>query len=85
MCLCLSREKEDHVSRLRESQRQQVQQAESALESFKKQVELSSEKAYADMKQQVSLHSNNAPAVRLCVQCSYRHYTPVHVLVVCVW
>ncbi|XP_060757351.1 centrosomal protein of 112 kDa isoform X9 [Neoarius graeffei] len=47
------REKEDHMSRLRESQRQQTQQAESALESFKKQVELSSEKAYADMKQQM--------------------------------
>ncbi|KAK3520436.1 hypothetical protein QTP70_024189, partial [Hemibagrus guttatus] len=47
------REKEDHICRLRESQRQQVQQAESTLESFKKQVELSSEKAYADMKQQM--------------------------------
>ncbi|XP_058264579.1 centrosomal protein of 112 kDa isoform X2 [Hemibagrus wyckioides] len=47
------REKEDHICHLRESQRQQVQQAESALESFKKQVELSSEKAYADMKQQM--------------------------------
>ncbi|MCJ8739444.1 hypothetical protein PDJAM_G00047320, partial [Pangasius djambal] len=47
------REKEDHMNRLRESQRQQAQQAESALESFKKQVELSSEKAYADMKQQM--------------------------------
>lgn len=47
------------MSRLRESQRQQTQQAESALESFKKQVELSSEKAYADMKQQVSSYMNN--------------------------
>ncbi|KAF4092628.1 hypothetical protein AMELA_G00023100 [Ameiurus melas] len=47
------REKEDHMSRLRESQRQQAQQAETALESFKKQVELSSEKAYTDMKQQM--------------------------------
>ncbi|XP_017306633.1 centrosomal protein of 112 kDa isoform X5 [Ictalurus punctatus] len=47
------REKEDHMSRLRESQRQQAQQAESSLESFKKQVELSSEKAYTDMKQQM--------------------------------
>ncbi|XP_047656615.1 centrosomal protein of 112 kDa isoform X13 [Tachysurus fulvidraco] len=47
------REKEDHICHLRELQRQQVQQAESALESFKKQVELSSEKAYADMKQQM--------------------------------
>ncbi|KAK2829259.1 hypothetical protein Q7C36_017249 [Tachysurus vachellii] len=47
------REKEDHICHLRELQRQQVQQAESALDSFKKQVELSSEKAYADMKQQM--------------------------------
>ncbi|KAI5619074.1 centrosomal protein of 112 kDa, partial [Silurus asotus] len=47
------REKEDHICHLRESQRQQAQQAECALESFKKQVELSSEKAYADMKQQM--------------------------------
>ncbi|GAA6091788.1 centrosomal protein of 112 kDa-like [Tachysurus ichikawai] len=49
----VSEEKEDHICHLREFQRQQVQQAESALESFKKQVELSSEKAYADMKQQM--------------------------------
>uniref|UniRef100_A0AAR2KU02 DUF4485 domain-containing protein n=1 Tax=Pygocentrus nattereri TaxID=42514 RepID=A0AAR2KU02_PYGNA len=47
------RDKEEQLSRLRESQRQQAQQAEHALESFKKQVELSSEKAYADMKQQM--------------------------------
>ncbi|XP_060748864.1 centrosomal protein of 112 kDa isoform X4 [Tachysurus vachellii] len=47
------REKEDHICHLRELQRQQVQQAESSLDSFKKQVELSSEKAYADMKQQM--------------------------------
>uniref|UniRef100_A0AAR2IJS9 DUF4485 domain-containing protein n=1 Tax=Pygocentrus nattereri TaxID=42514 RepID=A0AAR2IJS9_PYGNA len=47
------RDKEEQLSRLRESQRQQAQQAEHALESFKKQVELSSEKAYADMKQQI--------------------------------
>lgn len=73
-CVCtFSREKEDHISRLRESQRQQAQQAESALESFKKQAELSSEKAYADMKQQVSSHINNASSLWLCfLQCSHR-------------
>lgn len=46
------------LSRLKESQRQQAQQAEQVLESFKKQVELSSEKAYSDMKQQVSLNQH---------------------------
>lgn len=48
------RDKEEQLVRLRDSQRHQAQQAESALENFKKQVELSSEKTYADMKQQVS-------------------------------
>ncbi len=48
------RDKEEQLVRLRDSQRLQAQQAESALEKFKKQVELSSEKTYADMKQQVS-------------------------------
>lgn len=48
------RDKEEQLVRLRDSQRLQAQQAESALENFKKQVELSSEKTYADMKQQVS-------------------------------
>uniref|UniRef100_A0A9J8AY41 Centrosomal protein 112 n=1 Tax=Cyprinus carpio carpio TaxID=630221 RepID=A0A9J8AY41_CYPCA len=47
------RDKEEQLVRLRDSQRRQAQQAESALESFKKQVELSSEKTYADMKQQM--------------------------------
>uniref|UniRef100_A0A8C1IUA9 Centrosomal protein 112 n=1 Tax=Cyprinus carpio TaxID=7962 RepID=A0A8C1IUA9_CYPCA len=47
------RDKEEQLVRLRDSQRRQAQQAESALESFKKQVELSSEKTYADMKQQI--------------------------------
>ncbi|XP_062841165.1 centrosomal protein of 112 kDa isoform X2 [Trichomycterus rosablanca] len=47
------REKEEQISRVREAQRQQAQQAENTLESFKKQVELSSEKAYTDMKQQM--------------------------------
>uniref|UniRef100_A0A8C2ZYZ9 Centrosomal protein 112 n=1 Tax=Cyclopterus lumpus TaxID=8103 RepID=A0A8C2ZYZ9_CYCLU len=44
-CCCLYR--------ARESQRQQIQQADAALEQFKKQVELSSEKTYADVKLQM--------------------------------
>ncbi|XP_048046641.1 centrosomal protein of 112 kDa isoform X5 [Megalobrama amblycephala] len=47
------RDKEEQLVRFRDSQRHQAQQAESALENFKKQVELSSEKTYADMKQQI--------------------------------
>ncbi|XP_056609938.1 centrosomal protein of 112 kDa isoform X3 [Triplophysa dalaica] len=47
------RDKEEQLVRLQESQRQQAQQAESALENFKKQVELSAQKTYADMKQQM--------------------------------
>uniref|UniRef100_A0A3B1K6B8 Centrosomal protein 112 n=1 Tax=Astyanax mexicanus TaxID=7994 RepID=A0A3B1K6B8_ASTMX len=46
-------DRDEQLSRMRESQRQQVQQAEQTLENFKKQVELSSEKAYTDMKQQI--------------------------------
>uniref|UniRef100_A0A4W4DQE1 DUF4485 domain-containing protein n=1 Tax=Electrophorus electricus TaxID=8005 RepID=A0A4W4DQE1_ELEEL len=46
-------EREEQLSRLRDSQRQQMLQAESALDSFKKQLEISSEKAYADLKQQI--------------------------------
>ncbi|KAA0705226.1 Centrosomal protein of 112 kDa [Triplophysa tibetana] len=46
-------DKEEQLVRLQESQRQQAQQAESALENFKKQVELSAQKTYADMKQQM--------------------------------
>ncbi|XP_061080171.1 centrosomal protein of 112 kDa isoform X1 [Conger conger] len=46
-------EKEDQLCRQRECHRQQMQQAESALEQFKKQAELSSEKAFTDMKQQM--------------------------------
>lgn len=54
VCVCLVwREMESQLDRARESQRQQIQQADMALEQFKKQVELSSEKAYADMKLQV--------------------------------
>ncbi|XP_067332394.1 centrosomal protein of 112 kDa isoform X2 [Channa argus] len=47
------RELESQLDRARESQRQQIQQADMALEQFKKHVELSSEKAYADMKLQM--------------------------------
>ena len=54
MCVCFFRVKEEQLERVRDSQRQHAQQAESALEQLKKQVELSSEKAYADMKLQVS-------------------------------
>ncbi|KAG5832876.1 hypothetical protein ANANG_G00295840 [Anguilla anguilla] len=46
-------EKEEQLCRQRESHRLQMQQAESALEQFKKQAELSSEKAFADVKQQM--------------------------------
>uniref|UniRef100_A0A3Q2EFW2 Centrosomal protein 112 n=1 Tax=Cyprinodon variegatus TaxID=28743 RepID=A0A3Q2EFW2_CYPVA len=46
-------EMESQLDRARQSQRQQIQQADLALEQFKKQVELSSEKAYADMKLQM--------------------------------
>uniref|UniRef100_A0A7N6AHG2 DUF4485 domain-containing protein n=1 Tax=Anabas testudineus TaxID=64144 RepID=A0A7N6AHG2_ANATE len=48
------REVESQLDRARESQRQQIQQADMALEQFKKQVELSSEKTYADMKLQMA-------------------------------
>lgn len=44
---------ESQLDRAKESQRQQIQQADMALERFKKQVEFSSEKTYADMKLQV--------------------------------
>uniref|UniRef100_A0AAQ6A7S9 DUF4485 domain-containing protein n=1 Tax=Amphiprion ocellaris TaxID=80972 RepID=A0AAQ6A7S9_AMPOC len=47
------REMEGQLDRARESQRQQIQKADMALEQFKKQMELSSEKAYADMKVQM--------------------------------
>lgn len=54
VCLSCVRDREEQLVRLRESQRQQAQQADSALENFKKQVELSAQKTYAEMKQQVS-------------------------------
>ncbi|XP_016359536.1 centrosomal protein of 112 kDa-like [Sinocyclocheilus anshuiensis] len=53
VCFLCCRDKEEQLVRLRDSQRLQAQQAESALENFKKQVELSSEKTYTDMKQQM--------------------------------
>ncbi|XP_073670188.1 centrosomal protein of 112 kDa isoform X3 [Paramisgurnus dabryanus] len=49
------RDKEEQLVRLRGSQRQQAQQTESALENFKRQVELSAQKTYADMKQQMEI------------------------------
>ncbi|XP_061568713.1 centrosomal protein of 112 kDa isoform X2 [Cololabis saira] len=47
------REMEIQLDRARESQRQQIHQADMALEQFKKQAELSSERTYADMKLQM--------------------------------
>ncbi|XP_044531092.1 centrosomal protein of 112 kDa [Gracilinanus agilis] len=47
------REKEEQLNRVTEIQRLQAQQADAALEEFKRQVELNSEKVYAEMKQQI--------------------------------
>ncbi|XP_061866695.1 centrosomal protein of 112 kDa isoform X2 [Colius striatus] len=47
------KEKEEQLSRVTEVQRLQAQQADAALEEFKRQVELNSEKVYAEMKQQI--------------------------------
>lgn len=52
------------------------------MESFKKQVELSSEKAYADMKQQVSSHINNHYGFVFTVFSQTEAYRVVNVLVV---
>ncbi|NXL41422.1 CE112 protein, partial [Podilymbus podiceps] len=54
------KEKEEQLTRVTEVQRLQAQQADAALEEFKRQVELNSEKVYAEMKQQVRrvLHQN---------------------------
>uniref|UniRef100_A0A673C8B2 Centrosomal protein 112 n=1 Tax=Sphaeramia orbicularis TaxID=375764 RepID=A0A673C8B2_9TELE len=52
-CVLGYRDVESQLDRARETQRQQIQQADIALEQFKKQVELSSEKAYTDMKLQM--------------------------------
>ncbi|XP_028310902.1 centrosomal protein of 112 kDa isoform X2 [Gouania willdenowi] len=47
------REMENQLDRMRESQRQHIQQADLALGKLKKQVELSTERAYTDMKLQM--------------------------------
>lgn len=49
----LCREKEEQLCRVTEVQRLQAQQADAALEEFKRQVEVNSEKVYAEMKEQV--------------------------------
>ncbi|MGH0139960.1 UNVERIFIED_CONTAM: hypothetical protein FKN15_070307 [Acipenser sinensis] len=48
-----AREKEEQLARLTELQKIQAQQAEGALEQFKRQVALNSEKVYSEMKQQM--------------------------------
>ncbi|XP_037665053.1 centrosomal protein of 112 kDa isoform X1 [Choloepus didactylus] len=47
------KEKEEQLTRVTEIQRLQAQQADAALEEFKRQVELNSEKVYAEMKEQM--------------------------------
>nr|XP_040124491.1 centrosomal protein of 112 kDa isoform X6 [Ictidomys tridecemlineatus] len=47
------KEKEEQLTRVTEAQRLQAQQADAALEEFKRQVELNSEKVYAEMKEQM--------------------------------
>ncbi|XP_069398438.1 centrosomal protein of 112 kDa isoform X5 [Ovis canadensis] len=47
------KEKEEQLTRVSEGQRLQAQQADAALEEFKRQVELNSEKVYAEMKEQM--------------------------------
>uniref|UniRef100_A0A6I8N1X1 Centrosomal protein 112 n=1 Tax=Ornithorhynchus anatinus TaxID=9258 RepID=A0A6I8N1X1_ORNAN len=47
------KEKEEQLTRVTEIQKLQAQQADSALEEFKRHVELNSEKVYAEMKQQI--------------------------------
>uniref|UniRef100_A0A670I0Z4 Centrosomal protein 112 n=1 Tax=Podarcis muralis TaxID=64176 RepID=A0A670I0Z4_PODMU len=47
------REKEEQLTRAMEVQRLHAQQADAALEEFKRQVELNSEKVYAEMKEQM--------------------------------
>uniref|UniRef100_A0A8C6BUJ8 Centrosomal protein 112 n=1 Tax=Monodon monoceros TaxID=40151 RepID=A0A8C6BUJ8_MONMO len=47
------KEKEEQLTRVTEVQRLQAQQADAALEEFKRQVELNSEKIYAEMKEQM--------------------------------
>nr|XP_060619050.1 centrosomal protein of 112 kDa isoform X3 [Anolis sagrei ordinatus] len=47
------REKEEQLTEVMEVQSRQAQQADAALEEFKRQVELNSEKVYAEMKEQM--------------------------------
>uniref|UniRef100_A0A8I6GHW6 Centrosomal protein 112 n=1 Tax=Rattus norvegicus TaxID=10116 RepID=A0A8I6GHW6_RAT len=47
------KEKEEQLGRVTEVQRLQAQQADAALEEFKRQVEVTSEKVYSDMKEQI--------------------------------
>ncbi|XP_075418238.1 centrosomal protein of 112 kDa isoform X2 [Tenrec ecaudatus] len=47
------KDKEEQLTRVTEVQRLQAQQADAALEEFKRQVELNSEKVYAEMKEQM--------------------------------
>uniref|UniRef100_A0A8C0DJJ0 Centrosomal protein 112 n=1 Tax=Balaenoptera musculus TaxID=9771 RepID=A0A8C0DJJ0_BALMU len=47
------KEKEGQLARVTEAQRLQAQQADAALEEFKRQVELNSEKVYMEMKEQM--------------------------------
>ncbi|XP_008589490.1 PREDICTED: centrosomal protein of 112 kDa-like [Galeopterus variegatus] len=47
------KEKEEQLTRVTEVQKLQAQQADAALEEFKRQVELNSEKVYAEMKEQM--------------------------------
>ncbi|EDL34342.1 coiled-coil domain containing 46, isoform CRA_a [Mus musculus] len=47
------KEKEEQLSRVTEVQRLQAQQADAALEEFKRQVEVNSEKVYGEMKEQM--------------------------------
>uniref|UniRef100_A0A8I6GHB3 Centrosomal protein 112 n=1 Tax=Rattus norvegicus TaxID=10116 RepID=A0A8I6GHB3_RAT len=47
------KEKEEQLGRVTEVQRLQAQQADAALEEFKRQVEVTSEKVYSDMKEQM--------------------------------
>ncbi|KAM6317721.1 centrosomal protein of 112 kDa [Podargus strigoides] len=49
------KEKEEQLTRVTEVQRLQAQQAEAALEEFKRQVELNSEQVYAEMKQRMEM------------------------------
>ncbi|XP_068120153.1 centrosomal protein of 112 kDa isoform X2 [Hyperolius riggenbachi] len=49
----LLQEKEDQLARMTEKQAVQAKQADTALEEFKRQVELNTEKVYAEMKEQM--------------------------------